>query len=71
MIEYIVAQMHYYPNVKVERNVHLPTIDGSGRKREIDVLLTVEILGYQNRWAIECKNEEATIGSPKIDAFCG
>lgn len=69
IVERIVAQMHYHPDLKVDRNVRLLTADG--RRREIDVLLTVEILGLKNRWAIECKNEAAAIGSPKIDAFCG
>ena len=49
IVEHIVALMHRYPDtsVKVEQNVHLSPIQNkTGRKREIDVLLTKEIAGH-------------------------
>lgn len=72
IVERIVALMHKYPdtNVKVEQNVYLsPVLRKTGRKREIDVLLTRDIAGHPVQIAIECKNEERPIDTPKIDAF--
>lgn len=71
VVEKIVAMLHDWPNVKVERNVYLPALGNSSRRREIDVLLTTEVVGYPVRIAIECKNEKKPIGSPAIDAFVG
>jgi hypothetical protein len=71
IVERIAALMHNQPGLKVELNRYLPPINGKGRKREIDVLLTVDVAGYPVQMAIECKNEEEPIGSPKIDAFFG
>lgn len=72
IVERIVALMHKYPDtsVKVEQNVRFsPVQNKTGRKREIDVLLTKEIAGHAIRIAIECKNENRPIDTPKIDAF--
>lgn len=72
IVERIVALMHKYPdaNVKVEQNVRLlPVLNKTGRKREIDVLLTRDIAGHSVQIAIECKNEQRPIDTPKIDAF--
>lgn len=69
--EDIAAWLHHWPGVKVERNVRLPAQNDPTRKREIDVLLTTSVVGYEVRFAIECKNEASPIGSPKIDAFVG
>ena len=71
LVEQITASLHDWLNVKVERNVFLPVVGQSKRKREIDVLLTSNLAGYPVRIAIECKNEKVPIGSPKIDAFIG
>ncbi len=71
IVERIAALMHDQPGLKVELNQRLPPVNGKGRKREIDVLLTVIVAGYPVQMAIECKNEEAPIGSPKLDAFFG
>src|SRR5258706_217181 len=71
IVERIVALMHDQPGLKVELNQRLPPVNGKGRKREIDVLLTVIVAGYPVQMAIECKNEEAFFGSPKLDAFFG
>src|SRR6266536_5008487 len=71
IVERIAALMHDQPGVTVERNRRLPPVGGKGVKREIDVLLTATVAGYQIQMAIECKNEAAVIGFPKIDAFVG
>jgi Restriction endonuclease len=72
ILERIAALMHDQPNVTVKLNQRLPPIDGKGRqRREIDILLTCDVAGYPVRMAIECKNEDKPIGSPKIDAFVG
>lgn len=71
LVEQIVADMHDVPGVKVACNVFLPPKGGSGRKREIDVLITGELAGYPVRIAIECKNERKPVGAPKMDGFIG
>lgn len=71
IVEQVIASMHQVAGVKVERNVFLPARDGSGRMREIDVLLTSQVAGYPVRVAIECKNEDKPIGVGKIDEFIG
>lgn len=69
LVEGIVALMHEMPGVTVDRNIYLPTIDGSGRVREIDVLLTSNVAGHPVRVAIECKNDAKPIGIESIDEF--
>jgi hypothetical protein len=71
IVEQIVASMHEAPNVEVERNVFLFTQDGSGRTREIDVLLSGQVAGYPVHVAIECKNEDKPTGVGQIDEFVG
>ncbi len=71
IVERIVALMHEQPGVTVERNKYLPPVHGKGRKREIDILITGDLVGYPIQIAIECKDEAQAIGSPKIDAFVG
>jgi hypothetical protein len=71
IVERITAMMHEVPDVLVERNVSLPSIDRSGRTREFDVLLTSQIAGYGVRFAFECKNYAKPIGVKKIDEFIG
>jgi hypothetical protein len=44
------------PGVKVERNKWLPSLINPEDEREIDVLLTVNPVGYEMRIAVECKN---------------
>lgn len=69
IVERIVALMHDQPGVTVQRNQFLPPIGRKGRKREIDVLITTVVVGYQIRLALECKNEGRAIDSPSIEAF--
>lgn len=71
IVERITAMMHEVPGVRVERNILLPTVDGSGRTREFDVLLTSQVAGYGVRFALECKNYTKPIGVKKIDEFIG
>jgi hypothetical protein len=69
VLEKIISEMHDVPGVKVERNVFLPARDGSGRTREIDVLITSQVAGFPVRIAIECKNENKPTGIAKIGEF--
>lgn len=72
LVEKIAAMLHESAEVRVERNVFLPPLNGDPeRKREIDVLLTSHVAGYPVRIAIECKNEGSAIGVEFIDAFVG
>jgi len=70
-VEAIVAELHKTKGISVERNVYLPTLDKSQRRREIDILLTGSLSGYPVQIAIECKNEEKPIGIEEIDEFIG
>jgi hypothetical protein len=70
LVEGIVAMFHDDPNVKVERNVELVGRTGT-TSREIDVLVTAGVVGYEVRFAFECKNEAKPIGVSYIDAFRG
>ena len=71
VVEQITAMMHEVPGVLIERNVSVPVVDGSGRTREIDVLLTSQVAGYGVRFAFQCKNYKKPIGVQKIDEFIG
>jgi Restriction endonuclease len=60
--------------IDVKQNAYLPSIDGSGRKREIDVLLSIqpEALGDCPIYIpIECRNYGTRIGVDQIDGFFG
>ena len=70
VVEKIVALLHEQPGISVKRNVMLPTSDGQD-KREIDVLITGQLVGYPVQLAIECKNYGRRIGKGDIDAFVG
>jgi hypothetical protein len=69
LAERIAAWLHEEPGVKVETNVRLPSLR-QNRRREIDVLLTLEAAGYPIRMAIECKNR-GVVGAPELDAYIG
>jgi len=71
ILERVVAWLQEVPGVMVQRNVRLPMLGSRRNTREIDVLLTSHISGHEVRLAVECKNEEGRIGSPKIDKFRG
>ncbi len=70
VVEKIVAAIHEHPDVQVETNVYLYTQDGES-SREIDVLLSSQVVGYPIHFAFECKNETEKIGVGKIDEFIG
>jgi len=72
IVETIVALLHETPGVQVETNVELPPKHGDPeRRREIDVLLTGKIAGYEVRIAFSCKNEALPIKPSLIDEFVG
>jgi hypothetical protein len=71
VLEAVVASLHDAPDVKVERNVRLPTLRDPERKREIDVLVNGLFAGYPVRIAIECKNRKSVLDVPYIDAYIG
>jgi type III secretion system FlhB-like substrate exporter len=71
IVEQIVASMHDTLGVSIETNVYLPSLDGTGRTREIDVLISTQVAGYPVRVAIECKNESKPVGIEEIDEFIG
>jgi tetratricopeptide (TPR) repeat protein len=70
LVEQIAAMMHKRPGVKVECNVFLPPRHGDPeRRREIDVLVTGDVAGYEIRIPFECKNEKDPIGVEYIGSF--
>jgi len=71
LVETIVSAMHHAPGVQVRQNVLLPPITGTGRRREIDVLIEGTVSGYPIRIPIECKNEKQVAGAEDLDAFVG
>jgi hypothetical protein len=72
IVEALVALLHETPGVKVETNVKLPPKHGDPeRRREIDVLLTGKIAGYEVRIPFSCKNEALPIKPNLIDEFIG
>lgn len=71
LVESIVAAMHRAPGVKVTQNVRMPVIGDAKRTSEIDVLMNGAMGGYPAQIAFECKNEQGSVGTPKINAFIG
>ena len=72
ILEAVVAMLHESPGVKVETNVGLPPKHGDPtRRREIDVLVTGHIAGYETQFAFSCKNERLPIKPKLIDEFIG
>lgn len=70
IVEGLVALLHEQPGISIKRNVHLPSTDGE-ETREIDVLISGQLVGYPVQIAIECKNYNREIGKADIDAFIG
>ena len=73
-LETLVAFLHEVFGHNVECNARLPSVDGSGRGREIDVLLKIEpeeLAGCPVYIPIECRNYGERIGVGQIDAFVG
>jgi hypothetical protein len=71
IVEQVVADLHNSLGViKLERNVRVP-VQGSPskRKREIDVLLTLNAGGYHIQMAFECKNEKKPVEPLEVGDF--
>lgn len=71
VLESLIASLHDWPGVRVEKNVWLPAVGDPSHRAEIDVLLTQPIAGYPVRIAIECKNEAALVGLAEVNEFIG
>ena len=71
IVEKITAAFHENPDATVLLNVRLPVVGGGRRRREVDVLVIGQLVGYTVRIAFECKNERSLIGTQKIDEFIG
>lgn len=69
IVEEIVALLHEREGVTVERNVRLPSLSNPTQIREIDVLVTGNVAGYQIRIPIECKNYDKRISAGQIGEF--
>jgi Restriction endonuclease len=69
LVENLAAELHELPGVKVERNKWLPSLINPEDEREIDVLLTVNPVGYEMRIAVECKNLARPIEAKDIGEF--
>ncbi|WP_193369329.1 restriction endonuclease [Pelagibius marinus] len=73
-LEKLVRDLHQIVGDQVEHDVRLPVTDGSGRTRQIDVLLTVageEFGDCPVQFPIECKNYGERVGIKDIDSFIG
>lgn len=71
LLEDIICELHSSKNIKIEKNVFFEPLNGNKKKREIDVLITADILGYKSYIVFECKNKNNKIGSKEIDSFYG
>ena len=62
--------MHEMPGVFVEKRKKLPVLHSkTGRRREIDVLITSSVAGYPVRLGLGCKNEAKALDTPVVDGF--
>ncbi len=74
LLEEIVKQLYTDIGLHAEKNAQLPVINGSGRTREIDVLLRADdklLDDCSVLIPIECKNYGNKVGVGLIDAFVG
>jgi hypothetical protein len=72
VLEDLVAMMHDVPGVLVEKRKKLPVLGGrTKRMREIDVLITSNVAGYEVRIALGCKNEAKALDVAAVDNFVG
>src|SRR4051812_25494191 len=70
ILEDLVAMMHEVPGVVVEKRKKLPVLlSKTGRRREIDVLITSNVVGYPVRFGIGCKNEAKLLDTAAVDSF--
>jgi hypothetical protein len=72
ILEDLVALMHEMPGMVVEKRRKLPVVRGNkARKREVDVLITSQVLGYKVQLAFGCKNEAKALDTNAVDNFAG
>jgi hypothetical protein len=72
ILEDLVAMMHEMPGVLVEKRKRLPVLQGKiKRTREIDVLITSNVAGYEVQIALGCKNEAKPLETLAVDNFAG
>lgn len=69
LVEDIIALIHNDEGVTIEQNVMLPVLSDPEEKREIDVLITGNVAGYDMRIPIECKNYGPPITKDEIAIF--
>lgn len=70
ILEDLVAALHRLPSMRVDTRIRLPSVrPNSKRKREVDVLLTAEVMGYPVRIAFSCKNERRLVKTSQVDEF--
>lgn len=70
ILEDLVAMMHEVPGVVVEKRKKLPVLHSkTGRRREIDVLITSSVAGYPVRLGLGCKNEARALDTAAVDGF--
>src|SRR5256885_1048312 len=72
ILEDLVAMMHEAPGVRVETRKKLPVLRSEmNRTREIDVLITSDVVGYKVQIALGCKNEAGPLDTLAVDNFVG
>lgn len=72
VLEDLVALLQQTPSALVETRVRRPVLDDpDANPREIDVLVSYDVVGNPVQFAFECKNEKAPVGIEYVDAFVG
>lgn len=70
ILEDLVAMMHEVPGVVVKKRKKLPVLQSTtGRRREIDILITSNVAGYPVHLGIGCKNEAKPLDTAAVDNF--
>jgi hypothetical protein len=71
VVELIVKELYKSaaPGSKIEHDVRLPAQRNSKRKRQIDVLLSTEVIGIPINIAFECKNENRPVSVDEVGDF--
>jgi hypothetical protein len=68
ILEDLVAMMHEVPGVGVEKRKKLPVLRSKRKRyREVDVLITANVVGYRVQFGIGCKNENKPLGTLAVD----
>jgi hypothetical protein len=70
ILEDLVAMMHEVPGVVVEKRKKLPVLRSKRKRyREVDVLITANVVGYKVQFGIGCKNEKKPLRTLAVDNF--